>query len=65
MAAREWNDRLQKMLGIDSNALNVGIFRARGQIASCGVAGGSGIVEVRRGQRRIGLTTEQIDIAST
>lgn len=53
---RGWRDRarLEKMLAMDSNALNVAIHRARQQLSSAGVSGAAGIVEVRRRQRRLG-----------
>ena len=53
-------DRLLKMLGTDTNGLNVAIYRARGQLSKAGVDGAAGIVEVRRGQRRIGLEPERL-----
>lgn len=53
-------DRLLKMLGTDTNGLNVAIYRARGQLSKAGVEGAAGIVEVRRGQRRIGLEPERM-----
>ncbi len=55
-------DRLLKMLGTDTNGLNVAIYRARGQLTKAGVEGAAGIVEVRRGQRRIGLEPERMDV---
>jgi hypothetical protein len=53
---RGWRDRgrLEKMLAMDSNALNVAIHRARQQLSAAGVAGAVNIVEVRRKQRRLG-----------
>jgi len=57
-------DRLLKMLGTDSNALNVGIYRARGQLGSAGVDGAAGVVEVRRGQRRFGLEPDRFEITA-
>ncbi|MEN0065806.1 MAG: FHA domain-containing protein [Myxococcota bacterium] len=48
-------DELLRWLQLDANALNVAIYRARGQLAQMGVDGAAGIVEVRRRQRRIGL----------
>jgi hypothetical protein len=55
-------DRLLKMLQLDANGLNVAIYRARGQLASIGVDDAAGIVEVRRGQRRIGIAPERLDV---
>lgn len=55
-------DRLLKMLGVDANSLNVSIYRARGQLAAAGLEGAAGIVEVRRGARRIGLDPERMEI---
>lgn len=55
-------DRLLKMLGVDANSLNVSIYRARGQLAAGGLDGAAGIVEVRRGARRIGMEPERIEI---
>lgn len=59
-----WLDRdtLLRMLGLDSNALNVAIYRARGQLSAAGVEGAAGVVEVRRGQRRIGLEPERLEV---
>ena len=56
-------DRLLKMLGTDTNGLNVAIYRARGQLTKAGVEGAAGVVEVRRGQRRIGLEPERITVS--
>ena len=54
---RGWRDRnqLERMLAMDSNALNVAIHRARQQFLAAGVSGAAGIVEVRRKKRRLGL----------
>ena len=48
-------DRLLKLLGVDANALNVAIYRARGQLPAGGVDGAAGVVEVRRGRRPLGV----------
>lgn len=66
LAEQGWldRDRLVKMLGMDSNAMNVGIYRARGQLAQAGLDGSAGIVEVRRGQRRFGVEPDRIEITS-
>ena len=66
LAEQGWlgRDRLLKMLGTDSNALNVGIYRARGQLGAAGVEGAAGVVEVRRGQRRFGLEPDRFEITS-
>lgn len=55
-ADRGWRnvDDLQRMLRIDSNALNVAIHRARQQLAATGLEGAAGVVQTRRGQRRLG-----------
>jgi hypothetical protein len=55
-------DQLLRMLGLDTNALNVAIYRARGQLASVGLEGAAGIVEVRRGARRLGVEPERIEV---
>ena len=55
-------DRLLKMLQLDPNGLNVAIYRARGQLAAAGVEDAVGIVEVRRGQRRIGMMPDRLEI---
>lgn len=55
-------DQLLRMLGLDSNALNVAIYRARNQLGDAGIDGAAGIVEVRRGQRRIGLEPERLEV---
>jgi hypothetical protein len=61
---RGWIDRdeLLRMLSIDANALNVAIHRARQQLLAAGIEGAQGIVEVRRGHRRLG--TDRFEIAS-
>lgn len=66
LAEQGWlgRDRLLKMLGTDSNALNVGIYRARGQLGAAGIEGAAGVVEVRRGQRRFGLEPDRFEITS-
>jgi hypothetical protein len=66
LAEQGWldRDRLLKMLGTDTNALNVGIYRARGQLAAAGIDGAAGIVEVRRGRRRFGLEIDRFTITS-
>lgn len=60
---RGWVDRaeLLKMLGMSANAFNVAIHRARRQLVAAGVVGASGVVEVRRGERRFG--SDRITIA--
>lgn len=59
---RGWVSRqeLLKMLRVDSNALNVAIHRARQQLLEAGVEGSAEIVEVRRGQRRLGTDAFEI-----
>jgi hypothetical protein len=59
---RGWRDRerLQKMLRMDANALNVAIHRARQQMLAAGIDGGAGIVQVQRGQRRLGTDRFQL-----
>lgn len=57
-------DRLLKMLGTDSNGLNVAIYRARGQLSKAGVEGAAGLVEVRRGARRLGLEVERLEVVA-
>lgn len=66
LAEQGWLDRerLLKMLGIDANAMNVGIYRARGQLQKAGLDGAAGVVEVRRGQRRLGVEPERISVTS-
>ncbi|MEQ1504766.1 MAG: FHA domain-containing protein [Myxococcota bacterium] len=55
-------DRLLRMLHLDANGLNVAIYRARGQLAAAGVEDAAQIVEVRRGQRRLGIAPDRIEI---
>jgi hypothetical protein len=64
LAEQGWleRDQLLRMLGLDSNALNVAIYRARNQLTDAGVDGAAGIVEVRRGQRRIGLEPDRLEV---
>ena len=63
-AEQGWIDRerLLKMLAMDANALNVAIYRARGQLAAAGVDGAAGVVEVRRGQRRLGVDPSRLEV---
>lgn len=65
LAEQGWvdRDRLLRMLQLDANALNVAIYRARGQLADAGVEGAASVVEVRRGQRRLGVEPERIVVA--
>jgi len=64
-AEQGWIDRerLLKMLAMDPNALNVAIFRARQQLEAAGVEGAAGVVEVRRGQRRMGVARLEVEQA--
>lgn len=64
MPERGWieRDQLVRMLRVDNNGLNVAIYRARQQLAAAGVLGAAGIVEVRRGQRRIGTDRIQLEL---
>jgi hypothetical protein len=55
-------DQLLRMLQLDANGLNVAIYRARGQLAAAGIDNAVGIVEVRRGQRRIGIDPERLEV---
>ncbi len=65
LSEQGWIDRerLLKMIQVDPNALNVAIYRARGQLTSAGVEGAAAIVEVRRGQRRLGMEPDRIEVA--
>ncbi|MEO0600670.1 MAG: FHA domain-containing protein [Myxococcota bacterium] len=60
-----WVDRdeLLRWLRFDKNALNVAIYRARGQLAQAGIDGAAGIVEVRRRQRRLGLPPARLAVS--
>ena len=53
---------LNKMLRLETNAINVSIHRARQQFASAGMEGAAGIVRVKRGARRLG--TDRFDIVT-
>ncbi|MEZ4317533.1 MAG: FHA domain-containing protein [Myxococcota bacterium] len=66
LAEQGWLDRdqLLKMLGMDSNSLNVGIYRARGQLGAAGVEGAAAVVQVRRGQRRFGIEPDRFEVTS-
>lgn len=59
---RGWRDRdeLERMLGIDANALNLAVHRARQQLSAAGVGNAARVVEVKRGRRRFG--TERFSI---
>ncbi len=56
-------DDLAKQLGTDNNGLSVAIYRARKHLQAEGIAGSANLVEVRRGQRRIGITPDRIVVA--
>jgi pSer/pThr/pTyr-binding forkhead associated (FHA) protein len=59
---RGWrtNEQLSRMLRLDANALRVSTHRARQQLASIGLDGAVGIVEVERGKKRLG--TDRFEI---
>jgi hypothetical protein len=59
---RGWTDReeLLKMLGMEANAVNVAIHRARQQLLAAGVEGAAGVVEARSRSRRFG--SDRIEI---
>ncbi len=59
---RGWRDRdqLERMLVLDSRALNMAIYRARQQLSGLGLANAAGVVEVRHRQRRLG--TDRVSI---
>lgn len=61
---RGWRsvDELTRMFKIDRNALNVATHRARQQLAATGLEGAAGVVQTRRGQRRLG--TERFEIVA-
>ena len=64
LSEQGWIDRerLLKMIQLDPNALNVAIFRARGQLTAAGVDGAAAVVDVRRGQRRIGIEPDRLEV---
>lgn len=64
LAEQGWvdRDRLLRMLGVDGNALNVAIYRARRQLSTAGVDGAAGIVEVRPRQRRFGVEPDRFRV---
>jgi len=64
LSEQGWIDRerLLKMIQLDPNALNVAIYRARGQLTAAGVEGAAAVVDVRRGQRRLGLEPDRIEV---
>ena len=55
-------DELLRMLSLDSNGLNVAIYRARRQLQAAGIEGAAALVEVRRGQRRMGMAVERLEV---
>lgn len=61
---RGWREvrRLNEMLKTDANWVYVATHRARQQFANAGIHGAAGIVEVRRGSRRLGV--ERFEIVS-
>jgi hypothetical protein len=65
-ADRGWvrRESLLRQLRMDPSAFDVAIHRARKQLVAAGVRGGAGIVEVRRGERRLGtdrFTIERLE----
>lgn len=66
LAEQGWveRDRLLKMLGMGTNALNVAIHRGRRQLGRAGVEGAADIVEVRRGLRRFGVEPDRIRVVA-
>ena len=55
---------LTRMLKLDSNALNVATHRARRELAAAGLSDAAGVIEIRRGYRRLGTSrvrVEQLD----
>jgi hypothetical protein len=64
---RGWRsvELLSRMLKIDLNAINVATHEIRRQLASVGVEGAPGVVEVRRGQRRLGIDRLEIEEPSS
>ena len=63
---RGWLDRdeLCRMLGVDSNHLNVTIFRLRKQLAALGIHGLGDLVARRLGTGQIRLGTDRVEIAA-
>ena len=53
-------DSLVRMLKLDPNALNVSIHRARQQLGRTGLEGAAGVVQTRRGRRRLGTARFEI-----
>ena len=56
-------DQLARWLKVEPSRINVAIHRARGQLARSGVLGSPEVVEVRRGQRRIGIEPDRLDVS--
>ena len=63
-AEQGWIDRdeLLRMLQTDANGLNVAIYRTRRQLGALGMEDAANIVEVRRGQRRLGIDVARITV---
>lgn len=59
------NERLERRSGLDLATINVYIYRARRQLAALGVEHAALLVEVRRGQRRLGLPPERLEIVES
>lgn len=57
------SEQLEKKSGVDIHNLNTYIYRARRQLAAAGVEHAAQLVEVRRGQRRIGVPPERVRIS--
>lgn len=54
-------ERLIEQTKLDENAINVLTHRARKQLAAVGLEGAAGIIETRRGARRLGTDRFQIE----
>lgn len=63
-AERGWvyTDELCKMIGCDSDLLNIYVFRARKQVTQAGVENGGEIIQRRPTSRQLRLGTERIEI---
>lgn len=63
-AERGWIDRgaLCKKLGVDTNRLNVDVFRLRKQLADPGIQGVSGLVARRPDTGQLRLGTDRVEV---
>lgn len=59
-----YGDDLSRMLRIEEERLNVQIFRARKELGELGVAGAAGLIERRKGSRKLRIGVRELSVES-